>query len=96
MTEEPVCELEMAITVWAGSLGTTEQSIGLVLGMMLDEPMNMPYWVSELSRIRKDDENSAEFQKLADAVWTQLPQAIQETQEGIDSALREALKLVTS
>ena len=96
MTEEPICELEMAINVWAGSLGPSGQAIELVLSMMLDEPLNMPYWVSELSRIRKSAGHNAAFTELADAVGARLPKAIHETQEGVDSALLEALNLVVS
>ena len=74
MTEEPICELEMAINVWAGSLGPSGQAIELVLSMMLDEPLNMPYWVSELSRIRKSAGHNAAFTELADAVGARLSQ----------------------
>ena len=83
--------METMLSHWASTSGTTEKVVSYVLSAILSDPFGATRLVVALKGIKERDGNSQKFQKLADAVWIALPQAIRETNDGYDAAFRATL-----
>ena len=83
--------MEMMIAHWANAGGGIEKAASYVLSAVLSEPFGATDLIVALKGLKDRAGNNEKFQKLADAVWTELPKAISETKDGYDAAFRQAL-----
>lgn len=76
--------------------GTTEKSIELVLGSILNSPQSASRMTQALKELLALEDNSAEFQELAKAVWAKLPVAILAAEATYAAMFEDALTIANA